>query len=281
MIRIAVPNKGSLAEGAADVLAEAGYRRRGDAKELMLFDPANDAELFFLRPNDIAVFVGNGTLDVGITGRDMLLESGAPAVEVLGLGFARSAFRFAGPIGCGLTVATLGGRRIATSFPGLVRAHLAGHGVEATTVRLEGAVEAAVRLGVADLVADVVESGTTLRNAGLEPFGDPILESEAVVVRPADRPIAPAVDILLRRLQGVVVARRYVLIDYDVPAALLEQACAITPGLESPTISPLHDGAWVAVRAMVPADRRNHVMDDLHALGARAILVTSIHACRI
>ena len=289
MLRVAVPNKGSLSEAAVDMLREAGYRQRRDSRELVLPDPDNGVEFFFLRPRDIAVYVGGGTLDAGITGRDLLLDSGADAVELVGLGFGGSTFRFAARPGTASTVADLGGRRIATSYPGLVRWCLREQGVTASVVRLDGAVETAVQLGVADVIADVVETGTTLRTAGLEVFGEPILRSEAVLVRPAsaadhasaDPVVTSGVDVLVRRLQGVLVARQYVLMDYDVRVDLLEKACVITPGLESPTVSPLADPAWVAVRAMVRRESTNQVMDDLYALGARAILVTGIHACRL
>ncbi|GGB94408.1 ATP phosphoribosyltransferase [Cellulomonas carbonis] len=282
MLRIAVPNKGSLSEPATDMLREAGYRQRRDPRELVLVDPANDIEFFFLRPRDIAVYVGSGTVDAGITGRDLLLDSGASAVEHMELGFGGSTFRFAAPADRVTSLAEVAGRRVATSYPVLVGDHLRDRGIEATVIRLDGAVESAVQLGVADVVADVVSTGTTLRGAGLEVFGDPILRSEAVLIRPQSQTAVPAgLEVLTRRLQGVLVARQYVLMDYDVPAHLVEQAVAITPGLESPTVSPLHSGGWSAVRAMVRREDTNRVMDDLYDVGARAILVTSIHACRI
>ena len=281
MLRIAVPNKGSLAEPAAGMLREAGYRGRRDSKELTLSDVDNDVEFFFLRPRDIAVYVGSGMLDIGITGRDLLLDSGSPAVEVMQLDFARSTFRFAARPGVAGSVNDLHGLRVATSYSGLVESHLAEHGVSATVVRLDGAVETAITLGVADVIADVVETGTTLRNQGLEIFGEPILRSEAVLVRREDSANRSAVDVLCRRLQGVLTARSYVMMDYDVRVELVEKACSLTPGLESPTVSPLHDQGWVAVRAMVPRARTNQVMDELYELGARAILVTDIAACRL
>jgi ATP phosphoribosyltransferase len=281
MLRIAVPNKGSLSEAAIDMLRESGYRQRSSGRELVLADPDNDAEFFFLRPRDIAVYIGAGTLDVGVTGRDLLLDSGAEAREILTLGFGRSTFRFAGPPGVAKSAGDLAGLRVATSYAGLVERHLAEHGVRAEVIRLDGAVESAVGLGVADVVADVVQTGSTLRAAGLEVFGEPILESEAVLVRRTDAPDDPAVGVLTRRLQGVLVARRYVMMDYDVRVELVERACELTPGLESPTVSPLHDKGWVAVRAMVPRATTNRVMDELYELGARAILVTDIHACRL
>jgi len=281
MLRVAVPNKGALSEQASSILHEAGYRQRRESRELVLADHDNGVEFFFLRPRDIALYVGSGTLDVGITGRDLLLDSGAEAEEIVELGFGTSSFRFAAPHGTVATLGDLEGRRIATSFDGLVRRHLTERGVQATVVRLDGAVETAVQLGVADVIADVVETGSTLRAAGLEVFGEPILRSTAVLVRRAGAGPNDAVDVLVRRLQGVLVARQYVLMDYDVRVELVEKACAITPGLESPTVSPLHDQGWVAVRAMVRRDVTNQVMDDLWALGARAILVTGIHACRL
>jgi ATP phosphoribosyltransferase len=153
--------------------------------------------------------------------------------------------------------------------------------VAAVVIRLEGAVETAVRLGVADAIADVVSTGTTLRNAGLETFGEPLLTSEAVLVRGRDNGTGPQVEQLVRRLQGVIIARQYVLMDYDIPNDLVEQAVAITPGLESPTVSPLHERGWSAVRSMVKRKQTNAVMDELWELGARGILVTDIHACRL
>ena len=281
MLRVAVPNKGSLSEAASAMLREAGYNQRREAKELILDDPENSVQFVFLRPRDIALYVGSGTLDAGITGRDLLLDSRAPADEVLPLGFARSTFRFAGRPGTAAGVADLQGRRIATSYSGLLSKHLADSGVSADVVHLDGAVETAVALGIADVIADVVETGTTLRAAGLEVFGEPLMTSEAVLVRRAGAPADPAVEVLVRRLQGVLVARQYVMVDYDCPKALVEEACAITPGLESPTVSPMANPDWVAVRAMVKRSVTNQVMDELYDLGARAILVTSIHACRL
>lgn len=281
MLRIAVPNKGSLSEPATDMLREAGYRQRRDSRELVLSDPENDVEFFFLRPRDVAVYVGSGTVDVGITGRDLLLDSNADADEHLALGFAGSTFRFAAPAGTMTDVSQIAGRRVATSYNVLVADFLASRGIEPSgIVHLDGAVESSVKLGVADLIADVVETGTTLRAAGLEVFGEPILRSEAVLIKRRGA-IGGGLDTLTRRLQGVLTAREYVLMDYDIPLDLVDAAVAITPGLESPTVSPLHDRGWAAVRAMVPRKQTNRVMDDLYEVGARAIIVTSIHASRL
>ena len=284
-LRIAVPNKGSLSVPAASLFADAGYRRRADLHDLQLLDPANDVEFFFLRPRDIAVYVGSGTLDVGVTGRDLLLDSRAPATEVLALGFAASTFRFAARPAAATSVGGLEGKRVATSYPGLVEDHLADLGVKATVVRLDGAVESAVSLGVADAIADVVETGATLRSAGLEVFGEPILHSEAVLVTRAAGDLGPAATaalaVLRRRLEGVLIARSYVMVDYDCPAEVQEAACAITPGIESPTVSPLARPGWVAVRSLVPRARAPFLMDELWSVGARAILLTPLEACRL
>ena len=279
MIRIAVPNKGSLADSSIAILKEAGYRQRVDARDLVLLDPENGVEFYYLRPRDIAIYVGSGELEAGITGRDLLIDSGAPAKEILNLGFGGSTFRFAGSADRDWKISDLGGKRIATAYPGLVANQLRELNISAEVVRLDGAVESSVRLGVADVIADVVSTGNTLRQAGLKIFGEPILKSEAVLIKNASQ--ADGLEILMRRLQGVVTARLYVLLDYDIPRSALDRACELTPGLESPTISPLQKADWVAVRAMVPRQDTNAVMDDLWTIGARGILVTDIHACRL
>jgi ATP phosphoribosyltransferase len=279
MLRIAVPNKGTLSDTAIEVLHEAGYATRRDPKELTVTDPRNDAEFFYLRPRDIATYVGSGALDVGITGRDLLLDSHSPAIEVDELDFGASTFRFAGPPERFSELKHLTGVRVATSYDGLVADFLRREGVDATVVRLDGAVESAVRLGVADAVADVVETGSTLEKQGLVTFGPVILESSALLI--ASKPDVPGLETLRRRIQGVMVAHQYVLMDYDLPARLVDAASKITPGLESPTVSPLRDSEWVAVRVMVPRIETPHLMDELYALGARAILVSAIHAARI
>lgn len=281
MLRVAVPNKGALSEPAREMLREAGYLSGASLRDLVVTDEPNAVEFFFLRPKDIAIYVGSGTLDLGITGLDMLLDSRAQAREVMRLGFAPSTFRIAVPAGRASAVADLEGWRIATSYPGLLEDFLARSGVRATMVRLDGAVENAVRLGVADAVADVVATGGTLRQAGLEPIGEPLLVSEALLVRREGVGQDGEVARFVRRLQGVIAARTYVMVDYDIPVDRVAAACGITPGLESPTVSPLADPRWSAVRAMVARAQVHQVMDDLYALGARGIIVTDIHACRL
>lgn len=282
MLRIAVPNKGTLSESATVMLREAGYKLRTNSKTLVSRDDANGIEFFYLRPRDIAVYIGEGILDLGITGRDLLLESEAAALETLPLGFGRSRFHYASRVGTFTDVTQLEGKRIATSYPVLVQRDLAARGIDARTVSLDGAVEVSIELGVADAIADVVETGTTLRQAGLETFGDPIMRSEGLLVAPVARDeLSAAAQVVVRRLESVMVARSYVLVDYDVPVDRLSEAVAVTPGLESPTVSSMRDPEWVAVRSMVAAEAQHTVMDRLYSVGARAILVTNIAACRV
>ena len=280
MLRVAVPNKGTLSEPAAEILS--GYRRRTDPKDLTVIDRANGVEFFFLRPKDIAIYVGSGQLDFGITGRDLAAESDASVRERLALGFGGSAFRYAAPIGREWSVEDLAGKRIATAFPNLVRKDLAAHGIEATVIRLDGAVEISVQLGVADAIADVVGSGRTLGLHDLVAFGEPLCDSEAVLIErtDADAATAAAREQLAGRVQGVVFGQQYLMLDYDCPRTVLERATEVTPGLESPTIAPLADPSWVAVRALVPRRDVNAIMDELAAIGAKAILASDIRFCR-
>jgi ATP phosphoribosyltransferase len=280
LLKIAVPNKGALSEAASQMLTEAGYRQRWDTKDLVLVDDVNAVEFYYLRPRDIAVYVGEGTLDLGVTGRDMLLDSEAEAVELLPLGFGRTKFRFAAPSGRDWALADLAGKRVATSYPGLLRRFLTQRGLSARLIHLDGAVESAIRLGVADVIADVVETGSTLRKAGLAIFGDVILESEAILIGRSEH-LPEDLDQLVRRLSGVIVARDYVLVDYDIRQDDLPAAAALAPGLEGPTVSPLAKAGWCAVRALVPRRGHQALMDQLWAVGARAILVTDVSACRL
>ena len=283
MLRIAVPNKGALSDSAAEILSEAGYRRRSDPKDLTVIDRSNGVEFFFLRPKDIAIYVGSGELDFGITGRDLAAESGAPVRERLALGFGSASFRYAAPAGRTWTTADLAGKRIATAYPNLVRKDLVARGIEATVIRLDGAVEISVQLGVADAIADVVGSGRTLSLHHLAAFGESLCDSEAVLIERdgvGDDENRAARDQLAARVQGVVFGQQYLMLDYDCPRAVLERATVITPGLESPTIAPLADPDWVAVRALVPRRDINAIMDEIAAIGAKAILASDIRFCR-
>ena len=279
MLRVAVPNKGILSEAAISMLREAGYLVRRDSKDLHVVDNVAGIEFFYLRPRDIATYVGAGSLDAGLTGLDLLMDSGSSAKSIASLGFGQSTLRFAGPLGRFRDVVELEGRSVATAYPNLVRDFLESKGVNAKLITLDGAVEVAVRLGVAEAVADVVSTGSTLRQAGLEVFGPVILDSQAQLIVAFGKDQACCG--LLQRLEGVRVAREYVIFDFDCPVELVDQASAITPGIESPTISPLRDTNWVAVRSLVKASETNQKMDELYKLGARAILVSAIHAARI
>ena len=281
MLRVAVPNKGTLAQPASEMLVEAGYRQRHEQRDLTVIDDVNEVEFFFLRPKDIAIYVGSGELDLGITGRDLSLESGAPVGERLALGFGGSTFRYAAPAGQDWKIGDLEGRRVATAYPRLVRGDLARHGVDAEVIRLDGAVEISVQLGVADAIADVVGSGRTLRQHGLVAFGDPICRSQAVLIEREGTPDSPEKAQITARLQGVVFAQQYLMLDYDCPRRLLDAAVELTPGLESPTVAPLADPDWVAVRSMVLRKEANAVMDRLAALGAKAVLASDIRSCRL
>ena len=281
MLKVAIPNKGSLSDAAITMLKEAGYRQRTDPRDLTLIDPENEIEFYYLRPRDIALYVASGELEVGITGRDLLIDSAALAQEILALDFGKSTFRFAAPIGSNFSENELAGKRVATAYPGLVANYFVERKIDVKVVRLDGAVESSIRLGVADVIADVVSTGGTLRQAGLAIFGEPILQSEAILIERPSAERSLEVETLLRRLQGVVIARQYVLVDYDVRSEFLDAACALTPGIESPTISPLQRSDWNAVRAMVKRSEINRIMDDLWKVGARGILVTDIHACRL
>lgn len=281
MLKIAVPNKGSLSERAMEILDEAGYAGRGDSKSLNVLDTANEVEFFFLRPKDIAIYVAGGQLDLGITGRDLALDSRADVHEVLSLGFGSSTFRYAAPMGQEWTVEKLDGKRIATSYPNLVRDDLASRGIDADVIRLDGAVEISIKLGVADAIADVVSTGRTLRQQGLAPFGDSLCTSEAVIVGRRDEEVSPAQQVLLSRIQGILHAQTYLMLDYNVSRDNLEESSAVTPGISGPTVSPLARDNWVAVRAMVPRKSANAIMDRLASIGAEAILASDIRIARI
>ena len=282
MLKIAIPNKGALSEDAVRLLKEAGYRCIRYGRELTVYDHENEIDFIFLRPRDIALYVGNGILDLGITGRDLEMDSGAEVEELMPLEFGRSRFCFAVPKGSGLTVEKLGGLRIATSYPELLRQNLVQRNLDCRIIRLDGAVEISIRLGVADAIADVVESGATMREAGLEIIGEPMLHSEAVLIgRTQEIAARPEVRRLSARLRGIIVAGSYAMIEYDIPRTALEQACRITPGIESPTVSPLSNSDWVAVKAMVSRRECNRIMDELYEIGARGIIVADIRSCRL
>ncbi|MEY3000231.1 MAG: phosphoribosyltransferase [Verrucomicrobiota bacterium] len=281
MFKVAIPNKGALSEGAVKILTDAGYRCQRHSRELVVRDAAHEVEFIFLRPRDIAVYVGSGLIEAGLTGRDLAVDSGAAVEEVLGLGFGKSKFCYAAPSGSGLSPDGLGGKRVATSYASIVKGDLARRGQSAEVIHLDGAVEISIELGVADVIADVVESGRTLVEAGLEVIGEPILESEAVVIGRRGEAHPDGLRRLVKRLEGILVARSYVLLEYVVPKAEVERACAVTPGVKSPTLSPVSDPAWIAVAAMVRSRGLNAIIDELSDLGAQGIIAHDIRTCRL
>ena len=281
-LKLALPNKGALSEGAVDLLLKAGYRCKRSGRELVIRDSENKIDFVFLRPRDIALYVGNGIIDVGITGIDLALDSGAEVETVFPLGFGKSRFCFAAPKEQKLTVEQFNGLRIATSYPNLLKSELAKRNLECNVVKLDGAVEISIALGVADAIADVVESGATMREAGLEIVGEPMLHSQAVVIgRSAAVADRPEVALLIARLKGIMRAAEYVMVEYDIERSKLDEACRITPGIESPTIAPLSNPDWVAVKSMVKRKEANAVMDQLYELGGRGIIIMEISACRL
>jgi ATP phosphoribosyltransferase len=281
MFKLAIPNKGALSEGAVKILSDAGYRCKRYSRELVVRDAEHEVEFIFLRPRDIAVYVGTGLIHAGITGRDLAMDSNAGVTERLALKFGRSRFCYAAGAGLGITPQDLGGKRIATSYPNIVQQDLEKRGLKADVVRLDGAVEISIQLGVADVIADVVESGRTLVEAGLEIIGDPVMNSEAVLIQRAGAGTDEAFDLLLKRLEGILVAREFVLLEYVVPSDGLKQACAITPGVKSPTVSPVSEDGWMAVAAMVRTAGLNRIIDQLSELGAKGIIAQEIRTCRL
>ena len=281
-LKLALPNKGALSEGAVSLLRQAGYRCTRSGRELVIRDAGNKIDFVFLRPRDIALYVGNGIIDVGITGIDLAMDSGAAVETIFPLGFGKSRFCFAAPKEKKMSVSDLNGLRIATSYPSLLKAKLAEMNMTGQVVKLDGAVEISIALGVADAIADVVESGATMREAGLEIIGEPMLYSEAVVIA-GNKEIAerPEVALLIARLRGIMRAAEYVMVEYDIERSKLDAACRITPGIEAPTIAPLANPDWVAVKSMVKRKECNTVMDQLYELGGRGIIIMEISACRL
>ncbi len=282
MLKIAIPNKGALSEKAVGLLKEAGYKCSRYGRELTIVDSKNNVEFIYLRPRDIAVYVGKGILDLGITGRDLAFDSKSEVVELLPMDFGNSRFFYALPKEQDLTPDQFDGLRIATSYPNIVKNDMEKRGVKADIIRLDGAVEISIRLGVADAIADVVESGQTLKEAGLKVVGEPIMESEAVLIG-RDKSVTnrDEVKFIIKRIEGIIKARTYAVVEYDIPKAQLEKACKVTPGIESPTVAPLTHEDWVAVKAMISQKEINDVMDKLENLGAKGIIVTEIRTCRI
>jgi ATP phosphoribosyltransferase len=283
MLQIALPNKGALADGAVTLASEAGYHARRRGRELSVRDADNGVEFIFLRPRDIATYVSNGVLDLGVTGLDLLHDSGANVEQIMPLKFGKARFCYAVPKESGLTPSNFTSEtRIATSYVSLVEKDLAQRGVDAEVVHLDGAVEISIQLGVADAIADVVQTGRTIDEAGLTTVGDPILNTQAVLIAQNEKTAdLETARLFAERVRGILVAREYIMVEYDLPKAHLDEAREITPGIESPTVSPLSKDGWVAVKAMARHNDVNEIMDRLTAIGAKGIIITDIRTCRI
>src|SRR3990172_703499 len=280
MIKVALPNKGALFEPTIELLNSCGYRVTKAGSNLCSIDPENDVEFYFLRPGDIPLYISNGILDCGITGKDFVAEKGVEHTRLLDLNYGHSKLRAAVPADSPVrTLEEFAGLRISTSLPGIVRRFFAQKEVE--VVELEGAVEIAVRLGLPQAVVDVVDTGTTLRQAGLRIVGEPLFASNAALFSNPHLEEHPQVTTLKRRIEGKIVAVDYMMVEYDTPGNILQAACEITPGIESPTITQLQREGWYSVKAMVKRRDAHRIMDELSRLGCRGILLTTIESARI
>ncbi len=282
MLKIALPNKGSLSDEAVKLVSKAGYRCRRKGRELSVYDESEDIEFIYLRPTDIPLYVGNGVLDLGITGKDISLDSSIELTEIKPLGFGKSRFMYAVDKDKSVSPDDFSGYRIATSYPNLVKRDMGNRGIrDFSVIELDGAIEISIKLGIADAIADVVESGRTLKEAGMKTVGDPVMISEAVLIGRSSCLSNEAVNRFLKRLEGILLSREYVMVEYDIPENDLERASKITPGIESPTISPLSEKGWFAVKSMCRSKGINKTIDRLSNAGAKGIIVSEIKTCRI
>lgn len=280
MIRVALPNKGQLFDPTMDLLKSCGYSVKKGAKSLSCVDEVNGVEFFYLRPSDIPQYVGRGIIDAGITGLDFNAEAAGTGVPVLNLPYGGSRLCAAIPAtNSSESLEVVPSLRIATSFPNIVSSFFKR--TDLNLIVLEGAVEISVALGVADCVVDIVETGTTLRQAGLKILGEPLFRSNAALFAHPGKQNDPAVTRLIRRIEGRMVAMKYMMVEYVVSEENLKGACAITPGIESPTISPLQRAGWVAVKSMIEKKSSNQTLDDLADLGCKGIILTGIETVRI
>ena len=280
-LSIGLPSKGRLAEVSEQLLKKAGLKFRRQNRSLFARVSDMPVDIIFLRTDDIPVLCAEGALDMGITGSDLVAEADVDLDERLQLGVGKCRLAICVPDDSDFSdAASLDGQRIATSFPTVTRQYLGQHGAEAHLVKLTGSVEIMISLGIADAIVDLVETGSTLAANRLRIL-DEIGNYQTILVQNKERRHADLADRVVRRLQGVVIAQRYSLLEYNIPREKLAQAEGITPGYNSPTINPLEDNDWCAVRVMVKSSQVSTVMDELDELGASAILETQINNCRL
>ena len=280
-LRIGIPSKGRLSELATELLNQAGLQFRRQERTLFALVKQLPIDIIFLRTDDIPVLCAEGAIDLGITGSDLLQESQADIDVRMPLGVGHCRLSLCVPDSSEITdCKQLNGKRIATSFPNLTERFLAEHQAKVHLVELSGSVEIMISLGVADAIVDLVETGSTLAANKLRILTD-IGQYETVLVQNRQRHNSEVADRVVRRLEGVVIARDYSLLEYNIPRSQLAAAEAITPGFKSPTVNALEDREWCAVRAMVKRKHAIDVMEKLEALGASAILETAIGNCRL
>ena len=280
-LRIGLPSKGRLAEVSEQLLKKAGLKFRRQNRSLFARVSDMPVDIIFLRTDDIPVLCAEGALDMGITGSDLVAEADVDLDERLQLGVGKCRLAICVPDDSDFNdAASLDGQRIATSFPTVTRQYLGQHGAEAHLVKLTGSVEIMISLGIADAIVDLVETGSTLAANRLRIL-DEIGNYQTILVQNKEQRHADLADRIVRRLQGVVIAQGYSLLEYNIPREKLAQAEEITPGYNSPTINPLEDNDWCAVRVMVKSSQVSTVMDQLDELGASAILETQINNCRL
>jgi len=280
-LRIGLPSKGRLSELAGELLRQAGLNFRRQERGLFAKVSGLPIDLTFLRTDDIPTLCAEGAIDMGITGSDLLEESGASVDMRLKLNVGRCRLALCVPDDSPIDTASgLDGLRIATSFPSVTKNYLASHGATARMVTLSGSVEVMIQLGVADAIVDLVETGSTLAANRLRIL-DEIGNYETVLIQNAARFDAVTADRVVRRLEGVTIARDYSIVEYNIRRKDLEKAETVTPGFNSPTVSSLEDAAWCSVRVMVKRSDVINVMEQLEQLGASAILETSLNNCRL
>lgn len=280
-LRIGIPSKGRLSEQASELLNQAGLHFRRQERTLFALVKQLPIDIVFLRTDDIPILCSEGAIDLGITGSDLVEESLAEVDARMSLGVGKCRLSLCVPEDSPVNSAKmLSGKSIATSFPNVTRKYLSDRGVTAHLVELSGSVEIMISLGVADAIVDLVETGSTLAANRLRILAD-IGTYETILIQNRSRRQPEMAERIIRRLEGVVIAREYSLLEYNIPRPQLADAEAVTPGFNSPTVSALEDPGWCSVRVMVRRKEVIEVMEKLEAIGASAILETAIGNCRL